>query len=171
MNQMKNLAVSSATISTTTNVTLTSAIQSSAQPVSTASYINEYEITDTIAKSIKKPTGTIAAFPPRPMSATDVVNQKPVTSDNQFFISKPSMISKDEKMNHYEHDIPTPTPSHEGGIRFGTTPGPQTASIASPMYVNNGFEKLSLFRLKLVFFFALKCRRIYFAYGSKITTK
>ncbi len=57
MNQMKNLTVSSAP---TTNVTLTSAIQSSS-----TSYLNEYEITDLNTKSTK----TIAAFPPRPLSS------------------------------------------------------------------------------------------------------
>jgi hypothetical protein len=86
MNQMKNLSVAP----TTSNVTLTSAIQS------TTSYLNDYEITDTFTPSPKKPTATIAAFPPRHI----------VTSDN------------------HGRDTPTSTMSNEGGIRFGTTPGP-----------------------------------------------
>jgi hypothetical protein len=132
MNQMKNLAVSS----TTTNTTLTSAIQSSSRPISTVSYLSEYEITDTTTQSTKKPTATIAAFPPRQYSTTtDVFKQNILLSDNQGFSSKPSVISKDENMNHYERDTYTPGFSNEGGIQFNTTPGPQTTSVTSNMYV------------------------------------
>jgi len=121
MNQMKNLGDS--------NVTLTSAIQSS----STASYLNDYEITDTITQSTKKPTANIASFPPRQISTTDVINQKISTSDNQYFSSKSTM------MDNYERDTPTSALLNEIGIRFGTTPIPQTASMTSSMYVNRYF--------------------------------
>jgi len=136
MNQMKNLAVSSAPSSTTTNTTLTSAIQSSSsRPISTVSYLSEYEITDTTTQSTKKPTATIAAFPPRQYSTTtDVVKPDILTSDNQCFSSKPSVISKDENINHFERDTYTPAFSNEGGIQF-STPGPQTTSVTSNMYV------------------------------------
>jgi len=137
MNQMKNLAVSSAPSSTTTNTTLTSAIQSSSsRPISTVPYLSEYEITDTTTQSTKKPTATIAAFPPRQYSTTtDVVKPDILTSDNQCFSSKPSVISKDENINHYECDTYTPGFSNEGGIQFSTTPGPPTTSVTSNMYV------------------------------------
>lgn len=116
MNQMKNLA----DYSTTSNVTLTSAIQSS------SSYLNDYEITDTIIQSTKKPPVNIASFPPRQISTTDVINQKISTLDNQYF------SSKSNAMDNYERDTPTSAFSNEIGIRFGTTPIPQTTS----MYVN-----------------------------------
>lgn len=126
MNQMKNLADSS----TNSNVTLTSAIQSSSQPISTASYLSDYEITDTITEFTKKSTANIAAFPPRSNSTTDVINQKIFTSDNQYFSSKSNI------MDNYDIDTPTSTYSNEIGIRFGTTPIPQTTSVTSSMYVN-----------------------------------
>jgi len=121
MNQMKNLQVSS---TTTTNVTLTSAIQSSSssssRPISTASYLNDYEITDTMIQSSKKPTTTIAAFPPRHISTI-----------TESFSSKSNVI------DNYEHDTSTSTISNEDGIRFGTTPGPQRTSVITPtVYVN-----------------------------------
>ncbi len=135
MNQMKNLAVSSAPSSTTTNTTLTSAIQSSSRPISTVPYLSEYDITDPTTQSTKKPTATIAAFPPRQYSTTtDVVKPDILTSDNQCFSSKPSVISKDENINHYERDTYTPGFSNEGGIQF-STPGPPTTSVTSNMYV------------------------------------
>jgi hypothetical protein len=116
MNQMKNLTVSSAT----TNVTLTSAIQSSAP-----SYLSEYEITDTSTKvTTKKSSGTIAAFPPRPASTPTEVKVLP--SNNQHFSSKTNVINKE----NYEQDIL----SNECGIRFGTTPRPQPTPTASSMY-------------------------------------
>lgn len=90
MNQMKDLSVS-ATIS---NVALTSAIQSS------ASYFDDYEITDTAIQSPKKSNASVAAFPPRHGSTSD----------------------------RYERDTPTSSISNEGGIRFGTTPAPQSSS-------------------------------------------
>lgn len=64
---------------------------------SPASYLNDYEITGATTPSPKKPAATIAAFPPR----------HSVTSEN------------------HGRDTPTSTISNEGGIRFGTTPGPQ----------------------------------------------
>jgi hypothetical protein len=122
MNQMKNLPVPSVT----SNVTLTSAIQSS-QTVPSTSYLNDYEITDTITQSTKKSTATIAAFPPR----TDM--------DNQYFSSKTYVVS------HYERDTPPSIISNEDEIRFGTTPGPQTTSITPSAYVNRHILKITYF--------------------------
>jgi len=124
MNQMKNLTVAA---STTSNVTLTSAIQSS-QPISTTSYLNDYEITDTIIQSTKKSTANIAAFPPRQNSTTDVANQ--------------CFSSKANAMDNYERVTPISMLSNEGGIRFGTTPGPQTTSMTSSLYVNRYIFKI-----------------------------
>lgn len=113
MNQMKNLPAPS----TTTNITLTSAIQS----ISTTSYFNDYEITDTDSVSIKKPTTTIASFPPRSTSTTTDV------------------IDPTHSSNSYEFDAPI---SNEPGIRFGTTPAPQ---ITPPVYVKKFVQILIFF--------------------------
>lgn len=93
MNQMKDLSVSS----TIPNVALASAIKSS------ATYLDDYEITDTDIQSPKKTTTGIAAFPPRHSSTID----------------------------HHERDTPTSCISNDAGIRFGTTPGPQPLSSST----------------------------------------
>jgi hypothetical protein len=140
MNQMKNITVSPSPIPTTNNVTLTSALQASSRPLSTVSYMNEYEIIDINTQPTKKPMATIAAFPPRQSSSlftsrlNDIINDNILISDDQDF----SSISKDEKTNGYERD----TPLYDGGIRFGTTPGPQEQLVASAVYVNRYIKEL-----------------------------
>ncbi|CAF3910249.1 unnamed protein product, partial [Adineta steineri] len=110
MNQMKNITSSEIPITTVPNVTSASA----SQAMSTISYLSEYEITDTMEQMIKKPTATIASFPPRQLS----------TIDTQ---SKLTAVNKDENLNRPDAE----TPSHENDIRFGTTFKAQTIPTLS----------------------------------------
>ncbi|CAF1560576.1 unnamed protein product, partial [Adineta steineri] len=110
MNQMKNIMSSEIPITTVPNVTSTSA----SQAMSTISYLSEYEITDTMEQIIKKPTATIASFPPRQLSTTDTQ-------------SKLTTVNKDENLNRPDAE----TPSYENDIQFGTTFKAQTIPTLS----------------------------------------
>ncbi|CAF4258129.1 unnamed protein product [Rotaria sp. Silwood2] len=134
MNQMKNLTVTSAPTSTTTNVVLTSGNQSSLQPISTVSYLDEYEITDSTTLSSKKSTETIASFPPRHLSTIDGVNQNILTSDNQNFLSKSNVINKNSKIHSYELNTPASILLNDDSSRSGTTSVTQMTPNAYSIY-------------------------------------
>ena len=131
MNQMKSLSVSSVPPPTASTLPSPS---SSTRSVSTVSSLNDYEVTAPVGQSYKKSTSAIAAFPPRQNASVFA----PVSSDafsNGKYTSKSSVHSFSDRMSDYERDTPTPTPSNEDGIRFGNTPAPYSASIASSVYV------------------------------------
>jgi len=124
MDQMKTLSVSSTT--------------TSSRPVSTVSYLSEYEVVDTSTQAIKKPLGDIASFPPRqnaslftsvtptndkPLSTfpkipkTDTINGHYSSSslnDHSWLQSKSNVNNKNEILNNQQRATPTPTPSCSG---------------------------------------------------------
>ncbi|CAF1010996.1 unnamed protein product [Rotaria sordida] len=126
MNQMKNLTVTSMP---TTKVTLTSNNQSSSsssQTVPPVSYLSEYEITETITSSNKKPIGTIASFPPRHLSTTmDAVYENILMADYEDFSSKSNVINKNEKIHSYTRNTPAPILLNDDTSRSGTTTSTQ----------------------------------------------
>jgi hypothetical protein len=157
--QMKNLSV----FTTPTATTASSVLQPPSRPISTVSYLNEYEVVDTSTQPIKKQIASIAAFPPRQNSSlfTSIksVDEKPssgntntskmnavnghyssallnqvIKNDHPRLTSKSNVSSRDEMINNHERDMPTPTRSNDGGgIRFGNTPGLQTTSVTPSM--------------------------------------
>ncbi|CAF0823042.1 unnamed protein product [Adineta steineri] len=86
MNQMKTLSISSTPVPTTTL---------SSRPVSTISYLGEYEVVDTNTQPTKKPTIGIASFPPRQNASLfphiPSINDKSLTTSTT--ISKPNTIN------------------------------------------------------------------------------
>jgi hypothetical protein len=137
MDQMKNLSVSSTPVPPIP----------SSRPVSTVSYLNEYEIIDTSTQPIKKPVTNVASFPPRQnaslftttnekpsstlsnTSKSDVINEQYSSSLNEIIKNDhPRFLSKSNNKFNQSRDVPTPTPSNNGGIRFGNTSGAPTTS-------------------------------------------
>jgi hypothetical protein len=136
MDQMKNLSVSS-------------------QPVTTTSYLGEYEVVDTGAQSLKKSTTNIASFPPRQNASLFTsgisTNEKPLSilksnttngqcsssslvsdaikNDHLKFQSKSNINNKNDIIHNQQRDTPISTYSNDGSIRFGNTSAPQTVSV------------------------------------------
>ena len=106
----------------------------SSAPVPTATaYSNGYEVTDTMSQPSKKATACIAAFPPRqntalfPAYANDIVNGRHNATDRSYFSSQSSVASGDERIDDYERELATPTPSNEGDLQLHGGPRPGTA--------------------------------------------
>ncbi|CAF0982943.1 unnamed protein product [Adineta ricciae] len=119
MNQMKNLTVTSASLPKDTNVTPSIA----PRPVSTISSSNEYEITETIVQSTKKPAAAVAAFPPHPFSTVGAEDIDPntVISQHECSSSKTNAINQGNNYFCHERNLATPTSLCEGTIQFGNT--------------------------------------------------
>ena len=119
MNQMKNLTVTSASLPTDTNITSSMA----PRPVSTISFSNEYEITETSVQSTKKSAAIVATFPPHPFSTVGAENIDPnaVISQNGCSSSKTNVINQDDHYVCHERNLATPTSLCEGTIQFGNT--------------------------------------------------
>ncbi len=117
----------------------------SSRPISTVSYLSEYEIVDTNTQAIKKPITNIASFPPRQnASLFTSTNEKPLSTFSNTIKSEPinesylssineiiknghsRLQSKPNNKNDQLRDLPTPTPSNDGTIRFGNTSGART---------------------------------------------
>ena len=115
------------------------------RPISTVSYLSEYEIVDTSTQAIKKPITNIASFPPRQnASLFTSTNEKPLSNFSNIVKSEPinesysssmneiiknghsRLQSKTNNKNDQLRDLPTPTPSNDGTIRFGNTSGART---------------------------------------------
>ena len=129
MNQMKSLSVSSVPPPMPSPPSSTSS-----RSVSTVSSMNDYDTITSATQPYKKATAAVAAFPPRQSSSLFPPMKTDGFSDGKF-VSKSSVASLSDQMSDYERETMTPTPSNEGGIRFGTTPAPYSASIASSVYV------------------------------------
>ena len=121
----------------------------SSRPMSTVSYLSEYEILDTSTQSIKKPVTNVASFPPRQNtslfnsipstngkssltttnpSKTDTINEQYSSSMKEIIHNDRSRFPSNNK-NDQARDLSTPTPANHGGVRFGNNiSGGQTVS-------------------------------------------
>ncbi|CAF0867030.1 unnamed protein product [Adineta steineri] len=153
MNQMKTLSISSTPVPTTAL---------SSRPVSTISYLGEYEVVDTNTQPTKKPTIGIASFPPRQnaslfphipsindkslststtISKPNTVNDHYITSpinelmkvDHGWLQSKSNNNNKTEIINQQPRATPTPISSHDSSFRSMNMSGLRTASATPSM--------------------------------------
>ena len=133
VNQIKNPAVSSMSVSRTSSTISTSANQSSLKLITTESSSNENQITDTIISSSKKSMETVTAYPPH--HNPTITNQQVLVSDKP---DSTSIISENNKINGFEWNAQTPTPTSfkDDGIQFSASSSQPGTSDRSSMYVN-----------------------------------
>ncbi|CAF0920865.1 unnamed protein product [Adineta ricciae] len=155
IDQMKTLTVSS----TSSSAPLVTSPKSSlpTRSVPSVDCFNGYEIVDTSTQPLKKPTTTIASFPPRQnaslFTSATPANEKPVATktihanghhsaplvndDQPWTQAKPNFQNKvTNGINNNQVRI-TPTPSIDGSIRFGSVSGLRATSVTSSAHENN----------------------------------
>jgi hypothetical protein len=132
----------------THSVSSTPSITSSSRPISTVSYLSEYEIVDTSTQAIKKPITNTAPFPTRQNASlftsanekpllnfsniikSDSINEPYSSSINEIIKNGHSRLqSNTNNKNDQLRDLPTPASSNDGNIRFGKTSGAPTTPL------------------------------------------
>lgn len=133
----------------------------SSRSMSTVSHQSDYEVTDNIAQSVKKPTAAVASFPPRQnpsvFNTTPATNGKSLPTPKNDFMNghySSSLLNQAIKNDHtnlqskvnvnnkidiptiQRRDTPSSVSSHDSLTRSNTKTTPQITSSILPSHSN-----------------------------------